>query len=155
MSDYEIPPPEPKEIDERLAMELRILSDNAVLKGHPSGDERCDNCLYYLEPTAEISYCWHQKLRILVGGQWWCQWWERDRRLRLRPFADSVAAGAAAQRATLPATAATRPRRCRLVPTQANSPSTSTATGVGWPVSWGNRTQARSRLIARFTGWCR
>lgn len=77
MSDYEIPPPEPKEIDERLAMELRILSDNAVLKGHPSGDERCDNCLYYLEPTAEISYCWHQKLRILVGGQWWCQWWER------------------------------------------------------------------------------
>ena len=70
MSDYEIPPPEPKEIDEKLSMELRILSSNAVLKGHPSGDERCDNCLYYLEPTAEIAYCWHQKLRILVGGDW-------------------------------------------------------------------------------------
>ena len=69
MSDYVIPPPEPKEIDEKLSMELRILSDNAVLKGHPSGDERCDNCLYYLEPTADISYCWHLKLRILVGAR--------------------------------------------------------------------------------------
>src|SRR5690606_27416490 len=59
MSDYVIPPPEPKEIDEKLSMELRILASNAVLKGHPSGEEKCDNCLYYLEPTAEISYCWH------------------------------------------------------------------------------------------------
>ena len=76
MSDYVIPEPEPKEIDEKLSMELRILASNAVLKGRPSGDERCDNCLYYLEPTAQISYCWHPKLRILVGDQWWCQWWE-------------------------------------------------------------------------------
>lgn len=76
MSDYAIPEPEPKEIDERLSMELRILASNAVLKGTPSGEERCDNCRYYLEPTASISYCWHQKLRILVGATWWCQWWE-------------------------------------------------------------------------------
>jgi hypothetical protein len=51
MSDYIIPPPEPKEIDEKLSVELRHLSSNAVLKGHPSGDEKCQNCLYYLEPT--------------------------------------------------------------------------------------------------------
>jgi hypothetical protein len=76
VSDYVIPEPEPKEIDEKLSIELRHLSQNAVLKGHPSGDEKCENCLYYLEPTAEISYCWHQKLRILVGAEWWCQWWE-------------------------------------------------------------------------------
>jgi hypothetical protein len=76
MSDYIIPPPEPKEIDEKLSVELRHLSSNAVLKGHPSGDEKCQNCLYYLEPTAEISYCWHMKLRILVGEEWWCQWWD-------------------------------------------------------------------------------
>ena len=76
MSDYVIPPPEPKEIDEKLSMQLRILASNAVLKGVPSGEEKCENCLYYLEPTAHISYCWHQKLRILVGAQWWCQWWE-------------------------------------------------------------------------------
>jgi hypothetical protein len=76
MSDYVIPDPEPKPIDEKLAIELRHLADNAVLKGHPSGDERCDNCLYYLENSAELSYCWHSKLRILVGADWWCQWWE-------------------------------------------------------------------------------
>lgn len=76
MSEYVIPEPEPKEIDETLSIELRHLADNAVLKGMPSGDERCENCRYYLENTAEISYCWHPKLRILVGAQWWCQWWE-------------------------------------------------------------------------------
>ena len=46
MSDYVIPEPEPKEIDETLSMELRILSDNAVLKGGPSCEEKCENCRY-------------------------------------------------------------------------------------------------------------
>ena len=69
MADYVIPDPEPKEIDEKLSIELRHLSDNAVLRGHPPGEEQCENCLYYLENTAEISYCWHPKLRILVGGR--------------------------------------------------------------------------------------
>lgn len=76
MSDYVIPEPEPKEIDEKLSMELRHLSSNAVLVGHPSGEEKCENCRYYLEPTADVSYCWHPKLRILVGSDWWCQWWD-------------------------------------------------------------------------------
>ena len=76
VSDYAIPEPEPKEIDEKLAIELRHLAENAVLKGKPSGEERCENCRYYLEPYKDISYCWHPKLRILVGEQWWCQWWE-------------------------------------------------------------------------------
>jgi len=48
-----------------------------VLRGAPSGEEQCENCLYYLENTAAISYCWHPKLRILVGANWWCQWWEK------------------------------------------------------------------------------
>ena len=69
MSDYTIPEPEPKEIDERLSVELSHLVDNQVLRGHPSGDERCDNCRYYLEPYKDLSYCWHPKLRILVGGE--------------------------------------------------------------------------------------
>ncbi len=76
MSDYVIPEPEPKEIDETLSMELRHLASNAVLKGKPQGNEKCENCRYYLEPYNDISYCWHQKLRILVGSEWWCQWWE-------------------------------------------------------------------------------
>ena len=70
------PEPEPKEIDEKLAIELRHLADNAVLKGKPQGEEQCENCRYYFENTAEISYYWHPKLRILVGAEWWCQWWE-------------------------------------------------------------------------------
>jgi len=77
MSDYVIPDPEPKEIDEKLAIQLRHLADNAVLKGRPSCEEKCENCLYYLENTAYISYCWHPKLRILVGSEWWCQWLEK------------------------------------------------------------------------------
>jgi hypothetical protein len=76
VSDYVIPDPEPKPIDEKLSMEMRHLADNAVLKGKPSGDEKCENCRFYLEPYKEISYCWHQKLRILVGAEWWCQWWD-------------------------------------------------------------------------------
>ena len=76
VADYVIPEPEPKEIDERLSIELRQLAENAVLKGKPSGNERCENCRYYLEPYKDISYCWHLKLRILVGADWWCQWWE-------------------------------------------------------------------------------
>ena len=76
MDEYQIPEPEPKELDERVAIELRHLAENAVLRGEPQGEERCDNCRYYLEDTAAISYCWHPKLRILVGSQWWCQWWD-------------------------------------------------------------------------------
>ena len=78
MTDFDdLPPPEPKPIDEQNWLQLRDLSERAVLKGHPyEGGEHCGNCLYYLNPDDDISYCWHPQLRILVGGQWWCQWWE-------------------------------------------------------------------------------
>ena len=72
-----LPKPEPKEIDEKLSIQLRHLAEDAVLRGQPNGEERCDNCLYYSNPDDKISYCWHPKLRILVGGPWWCQWWEK------------------------------------------------------------------------------
>ena len=44
--------------------------------GQPHGDEKCDNCLYYLDPDESLHYCWHPTIRILVGADWWCQWWE-------------------------------------------------------------------------------
>ena len=47
--------------------------DTVVSKVMELGLER----VYYLENTAEISYCWHPKVRILVGENWWCQWWEK------------------------------------------------------------------------------
>ena len=68
MSDYEIPKPEPKEIDSKKWLEWKDVMERATLRGHPYNDERCDNCLYYLDPDEEISYCWHQTLRILVGA---------------------------------------------------------------------------------------
>lgn len=76
MSDYQIPEPEPKEIDEKNWLVLKDLLERATLKGHPYGNEKCDNCRYYLNPDDGISYCWHPQLRILVGAEWWCQWWE-------------------------------------------------------------------------------
>jgi hypothetical protein len=69
--------PAPKPIDEVRSLELRHLADDAVLRAVPNGEERCANCLYYLNPDDELSYCWHPKLRVLVGATWWCQWWER------------------------------------------------------------------------------
>jgi len=80
MADDDLPIPEPKEIDEKLSLELRHLCEDALLRGFPSGaqgEERCENCLYYLNPDEKLSYCWHPKLRILVGASWWCQWWEK------------------------------------------------------------------------------
>jgi hypothetical protein len=77
MADYsDIPKPEPKEVDEQNALLLQHLIEDSILRGKPNGDERCRNCLYYLNPDEGLAYCWHQKLRILVGEDWWCQWWE-------------------------------------------------------------------------------
>ena len=76
MNGDDLVPPSPKPIDEARALELRHLADDAVLRAVPNDGEQCDNCRYYLEPDAELSYCWHPKLRILVGRGWWCQWWE-------------------------------------------------------------------------------
>ena len=74
----DLPRPQPKEIDEKLSLELGHLARDAVLRAYPNGEERCQNCLYYLNPDDKLAYCWHQKLRILVGADWWCQWWEKQ-----------------------------------------------------------------------------
>jgi hypothetical protein len=77
MADDDLPLPEPKEIDEKNWLQLKDLMMRAVLKGKPyEGNEKCGNCLYYLNTDDDISYCWHPTLRILVGFEWWCQWWE-------------------------------------------------------------------------------
>ena len=68
---------EPQEIDEARSMELRILTSDTTLRATCRlGGEQCQSCRYYLENTADISYCWHPKLRILVGADWSCVWWE-------------------------------------------------------------------------------
>ena len=72
----DLPVPEPTEEDERNNQKLQHLVEDAVLKAKPYGDEKCGNCLFYLDTDADLSYCWHPKVRILVGADWWCQWWE-------------------------------------------------------------------------------
>jgi hypothetical protein len=78
--DEELPRPEPKEIDSAKWLEWKDVMDRAILRAHPlvefGREYRCDNCYFYLDPDADLSYCWHPNLRILVGGSWWCQWWE-------------------------------------------------------------------------------
>lgn len=71
-----LPTPEPTEVDEQKSRELAHLREDSVLRGKPYGEERCGNCLYYLDADDDVSYCWHPKVRILVGEAWWCQWWE-------------------------------------------------------------------------------
>jgi len=72
----DLPVPEPTEEDERNNQKLQHLVEDSVLKAKPYGDEKCGNCLFYLDNDSDLSYCWHPKIRILVGADWWCQWWE-------------------------------------------------------------------------------
>ena len=74
--DDVIKPPEPLPVDEELAAKFGHLVEDAILRARPYQDEKCGTCLYYLDTDKDIAYCWHPKLRIPVGAQWWCQWWE-------------------------------------------------------------------------------
>ena len=77
MSGDAMAPPEPKELDAtRYDGTASPLHERGRMRGRPSGDARCENCVYYLENTADVSYCWHPQLRFLVGADWWCHWWE-------------------------------------------------------------------------------
>jgi len=76
--------PEPPAKDEELALEFMRIKDETNLRGTPlsggaspdQGDQRCDNCHFYADTNQDISYCWHEKLEIMVGREWWCDRWE-------------------------------------------------------------------------------
>ncbi len=70
--DPEIPPEREQE-----AMLLMHRQEDAILEAHPHDDERCKECKWYLG-FGDIAYCWHQKIRMLVGYDWWCQWFETE-----------------------------------------------------------------------------
>lgn len=74
MSD--LPVPQPTEDDERLAEQFLRIKDETNLRGKPEGDQRCDNCHFYEQVDKDIAFCWHEKLEILVGADWWCDRWE-------------------------------------------------------------------------------
>ena len=74
MSDLPVPEPTPK--DEELALAFIQVKEETNLRGTPEGDQRCDNCHFYANTDEDISYCWHDKLEIMVGREWWCDRWE-------------------------------------------------------------------------------
>lgn len=53
------------------------LERESKLRASPNGDQRCDNCKSLVGVYKQIGYCHHPKLEILVGVDWWCQWWEK------------------------------------------------------------------------------
>jgi hypothetical protein len=67
--------PEPEVDEERFADSQRVVA-RAALRGKPLDDDRCGSCYYYLEPDDDLAFCWHEKVQILVGTNWWCHFWE-------------------------------------------------------------------------------
>jgi hypothetical protein len=67
---------EPVVVDEARLAEFQRVARLAALRGTPLEGDSCGTCYYYLEPGAEFAFCWHEKVQILVGSQWWCHYWE-------------------------------------------------------------------------------
>ena len=77
VSDYTIPEPEPKEIDEQTLHGARPHGGHSTSSvGIPQATSGATTAATTSTTTKDLSYCWHPKVRILVGGNWWCQWWE-------------------------------------------------------------------------------
>jgi hypothetical protein len=63
-------------VDEAKFQQAQRVVKVAALRGIPLDDDSCANCLYYLEPGEQLSFCWHDKLQINVAASWWCHFWE-------------------------------------------------------------------------------
>jgi hypothetical protein len=64
------------DVDEvRFAAAQRVVKV-AALRSTPVDEDSCSTCLYYLEPGEGLSFCWQEKVQILVGAGWWCHFWE-------------------------------------------------------------------------------
>lgn len=64
------------EVDEARFAEVQRLIKITALRPTPIEDDRCVNCMYYLDPSEGLAYCWHEKLGILVDADWWCHYFE-------------------------------------------------------------------------------
>lgn len=64
------------QVDEVRFAEAQRMVKVAALRGTPLEGDRCANCYYYLEPEESLAFCWHEKLQVLVGSEWWCHYWE-------------------------------------------------------------------------------
>lgn len=62
---------------EREGMMLMHRAEDALLDHQPHEGEKCKDCKWYVGFDG-VAYCWHQKIRMLVGPDWWCQWFETE-----------------------------------------------------------------------------
>jgi hypothetical protein len=63
-------------VDEARFADAQRVAKVSALRGAPLDDDHCRTCYYYLEPDDDLAFCWHEKLQILVGANWWCHFWE-------------------------------------------------------------------------------
>jgi len=56
--------------------ELTARADRAELTAEGTDEQHCGNCRYYNEMKAEIGYCSHEQVDMVVGEPWWCTFWE-------------------------------------------------------------------------------
>jgi hypothetical protein len=64
------------EVDEARFQQAQRALKISALQAAPSDGDSCSTCFYYLESGRELAFCWHEKLQILVGSDWWCHYWE-------------------------------------------------------------------------------
>ena len=65
--------------DEQMEQEneaFLAIERESKLRASANGDQQCDNCRYLVGVHKAIGYCNYPKLELLVGVDWWCQWWE-------------------------------------------------------------------------------
>ncbi len=58
-----------------MRMKFTLIEDQQWV-AEPKFGEKCDTCLFYTEPGESVAYCWHPNIRVGVGHDHWCQWWE-------------------------------------------------------------------------------
>ena len=63
-------------VDEARFADFQRVVKVAALRGTALEGDSCRECYYYLERGADLSFCWHEKVHILVGSNWWCHFWE-------------------------------------------------------------------------------
>lgn len=55
--------------------DLKTRAEEADLSHESTDEQVCGNCRFYQEMREEIGYCAHQKVDMVVGGEWWCKFW--------------------------------------------------------------------------------
>lgn len=64
--------------DEELTLEFVQLEEDTNLRAAGDATRSCATCHFSSDGDAAISYCWNEKLGIMVAGEWLCDNWTED-----------------------------------------------------------------------------